>query len=427
MNKQNEVKLIPFAISGIETMHQGAVLANFNELWKRGYTGQDTVTAIIDTGVDYTHPDLVGQVLDGKSFVDGVEDYKDDNGHGTHVAGIFGARSDGVGVFGGAYSSKILAIKVLNKDGSGSMDSIIQGIDYAINWCGENGEKVNVINMSLGCSGYILDFHLAIKRAVDANILVVCAAGNSGDDNADTDEFSYPAKFDECVSVSSMSNAMQMSKFTNTGDYNDLICVGEAVYSTFLNHGYMNLSGTSMATPLASAMACCLYSKFKEEYKRNPSEAELYAQLMKATTDIGLPKKAQGNGMLDAKPIFNSNNKTIKLKINELTYYVNGVKQTMDVTPFLDDKNRTQVPIRFVAEALGYEVEWESKTKTVVINNIIKLTIGDSFYMIGDTYYTMDTAPVLQDNRTFVPIRFVAEALGCYVSWDNPEVTIIEV
>lgn len=130
--------------------------------------------AVLDSGVDYNHPDLQGRVIKGKDFINNDDDPMDDHGHGTHVAGIISAvANNGVGIAGIAPNSQILAVKVLGADGSGSTTAISNGILYAI----EQGAKVS--NLSLGASTGTSTMQAAVDRAVAAGIIVVSAAGNS--------------------------------------------------------------------------------------------------------------------------------------------------------------------------------------------------------------------------------------------------------
>jgi major intracellular serine protease len=249
--------------------------------------------------VDDGHPDLQGQVIDGFNCIAGDKNYKDDNGHGTHVAGTIAAKLNDAGVVGVAYDAKILAIKVLDAQGSGTYDDIVKGIQTAIDWAGPNGEKVNVISMSLGGPADIPALHAVVKRAVDSDILVVCAAGNDGDGKADTDEKSYPGDYPEVVQVGACDSLAYIASFSNSNDEVDLVAPGVGIQSTYLNNGYAKLSGTSMATPHASAATVLVALEWEAKYRRAITEAELYAQLVKKTELLpGQDPKEQGNGLI---------------------------------------------------------------------------------------------------------------------------------
>ncbi|HEX3011252.1 MAG TPA: S8 family serine peptidase, partial [Syntrophomonadaceae bacterium] len=124
----------------------GVSLIAARKIWP-STRGENTVAAVLDTGVDYRHPDLAANIIGGISLVPNEKDFMDEHGHGTHVAGTIAANKSLLGV---APKAKILAVKVLDKNGQGGYSSIARGIDWATNWRGPQGEKVNVINMSLG-------------------------------------------------------------------------------------------------------------------------------------------------------------------------------------------------------------------------------------------------------------------------------------
>ncbi|QYR21002.1 S8 family peptidase [Paenibacillus sp. sptzw28] len=219
--------------------------------------------------------------------------------HGTHAAGTIGAIANNAGVVGVAPEVKLLVIKVLEGSGSGSDQSIISAIRYAIQWRGTSGEKVRAISMSLGGPEDIPELHSAIKDAVANNILVICASGNEGDGNPDTIEKSYPGAYPEMVEVGAVDVNGSPASFTNTNSEVDLVGPGVNILSTYPNNRYATLSGTSMATPHISGGAAVLIHKLEREYGRELSEAEVYAQVVKHTRELGLDKRVEGNGMLD--------------------------------------------------------------------------------------------------------------------------------
>ncbi|MBM7645715.1 major intracellular serine protease [Scopulibacillus daqui] len=200
----NDVRLIPFEVKEVveqskEVIPQGVQLIEAPDVWKESEEGQGIVVAVIDTGCDINHPDLKGRVIDGKNFTadynSGETNYLDNNGHGTHVCGTIAANENNEGILGVAPKANLLVLKALSKDGSGQLEWIIDAIHYAVDWEGPNKEKVNVISMSLGGPQDVPELHQAVKRAVENNILVVCAAGNEGDGRDDTPELSYPGSY----------------------------------------------------------------------------------------------------------------------------------------------------------------------------------------------------------------------------------------
>ena len=237
--------------------------------------------AIIDTGINRTHPDL--NVVGGACFavtyffgipVSSCSSPEDDNGHGTHVAGIAAALDNDIGVVGVAPGANLYAVKVLDKNGSGAMSNVIKGID----WVTQNAPALNikVANMSLGGSGSDDGncgksnndpLHQAICNSVAKGITYVVAAGNSGVDAKNT----IPAAYAEVITVSALADTDGLwgglgpvsnygaddtfATFSNYGQGVDLIAPGVNILSTYLNGGYATLSGTSMATPHVAGAA----------------------------------------------------------------------------------------------------------------------------------------------------------------------------
>lgn len=210
--------------------------------------------AVIDTGIDRAHPDL--NVAGGRNFVGTKPDqWGDDNGHGTHVAGTIGALDNDIGVVGVAPGVSLYGVKVLNRNGSGWISDIIAGV----NWVTEN--NIAVANMSLGFYGYSEALHGAIQKSVAAGVVYVTSAGNSA---MDTGGFS-PASFPEVIAVSAMveTNGVAggsgsstsygaddtLATFSNYGAAVDLAAPGVNVRSTLPGGRYGLMSGTSMASP----------------------------------------------------------------------------------------------------------------------------------------------------------------------------------
>ncbi|MDX6407723.1 MAG: thermitase, partial [Gaiellaceae bacterium] len=215
--------------------------------------------AVVDTGVQATHPDLSGRVQTGlgadclislASCTAGSA--ADDNGHGTHVAGIVGAATNNaVGVAGVAYSSPIIPVKVLNSNGSGSYDAITNGIAWAV----LKGAKV--INMSLGGGGFSQTLCDAVTNAINKGVLVVAAAGNNGSSAA-----SYPAACPGTVGVAATDSNEGSPSWSNYGSPNVFVSApGASIYSTYFGSSYSTLSGTSMASPFVAGLAALLFGQ----------------------------------------------------------------------------------------------------------------------------------------------------------------------
>jgi len=241
------------------------------EAWSAGYTGSGITVAVVDTGVDYTHSDLDGNIWinsgeiagngiddDGNGYIDDVRGWNfdanshnvmDDNSHGTHVAGTIAGENNGVGITGVAYNARIMAVKVLSASGSGTLTAVANGIRYAA----DNGARV--INLSLGGGGSA-ELLAAVSYATSRGAVVVMAAGNEAATSP-----SFPAAYAQSygLAVGAIDSAGNLASFSNRAgstplDY--ITAAGVSVYSSVPGGGYASYSGTSMATPhIAGAMA----------------------------------------------------------------------------------------------------------------------------------------------------------------------------
>lgn len=215
----------------------------------------DVDVAVIDTGIDPSHPDL--NVVSGVNFAKG-KSWSDGNGHGTHVAGTIAAKNNGYGVVGVAPDARLHAVKVLDNRGSGFMSDVIAGV----NWVAINHEIIEVANMSLGGSTSIT-LNAAVQSAIDAGVVFVVAAGNNSGDACSKS----PASAPNAITVSALddrdgvSNNDPFAYFSNYGSCVDMIAPGVLILSTWKDGGYYTISGTSMASPhVAGAAALYLAS-----------------------------------------------------------------------------------------------------------------------------------------------------------------------
>ena len=275
--------------------------------------------AILDTGIDTDHPDLEANVYksedkpsngkddDKNGYVDDTYGYnaingkgsgQDDNGHGTHVSGIVGARgNNSTGDSGTCWSTKLVAVKFMNSKGKGSTSDAIDGIDYAV----KNGLKI--INCSFGSSSKSSALHDAVDYAQDKNVLLVVAAGNNGD-NIEKEPL-YPASYTDSniLAVAASTSTDTLASFSNYGSTSvDVAAPGDDIYSTYLGGGYKVLSGTSMAAPYVAGVAALL--------RKQESDAT-YGQLRKAIREKvdkppALKDKVVYNGRLNAQKALNA-------------------------------------------------------------------------------------------------------------------------
>lgn len=202
--------------------------------------GTDIKVAVVDTGIDTSHPDLKTNIAGCLNFISPTKTCEDDNGHGTHVAGTIAALDNNLGVVGVAPNAKIYALKVLNKNGSGYLSDIIESLDWSIN------NQMQVINMSLGSSSGSTLLSEAVVRVYNAGIIMVAAAGNSGPSN---NTVNYPAKYPQVIAVAGLDKNDSVPSWSSRGAEVFIAAPGKDIYSTYYMDTYKTLSGTSMATP----------------------------------------------------------------------------------------------------------------------------------------------------------------------------------
>jgi len=209
------------------------------------------IIAIVDSGVDLDHPDLLGKMTPGYDFVNDDNLADDDFGHGTHVAGIAAAKTNnGVGIAGVSWDSRIMPVKVLNSGGVGDTGDVAEGITYAA----DNGAKV--INLSLGGEGYDQAEKDAIDYAYDKGCVICAAMGNANSSNV-----MYPAGFDNVIAVGAIDITGSRAGFSNYGAHIDVVAPGQDIYSCYNNGDYGYQTGTSMATPFVAGLCALLLSR----------------------------------------------------------------------------------------------------------------------------------------------------------------------
>jgi subtilisin family serine protease len=254
-----------------------------------GKNGEGIKIAIIDTGIDRDHPDLDDNIMGGVNFVS-IPSWKtpdpnkwdDDNGHGTHVAGIIAAEDNNTGVVGVAPGANLYALKVLDRTGSGYVSDVVM----AIQWATEN--DIQVINMSLGGAYDIfLDAACLLAYYFD-RLILVAAAGNGG-------SVIYPAAYDSVIAVSATDSDDNLASFSSTGNEVELAAPGVYIYSTYKGGGYATISGTSMASPHVAGTAALVWAD-----NTGWENDDVRIRLQNTAEDIGLLSTEQGYGLVDA-------------------------------------------------------------------------------------------------------------------------------
>jgi major intracellular serine protease len=314
MFENKMMKLLPFEVQGLQStsfeIPYGVNQLQAPEIWAQGEKGSGIVVAVLDTGIDMLHPDLKPNIIDGRNFTnEGSKDnYQDLNGHGTHVAGTIAGVENDKGIVGVAPEAKLLIGKVLDRNGSGSYKSIIDGIKWATKWKGKNGEKTRIISMSLGGSFDDRDLEEAILEACAKGIVVVVASGNEGNNDEiggqESFEYGYPALYNECITVGAIDENRKIAYFSNTHKQVDVVAGGVDVLSTYPTNQYARLSGTSMATPHIAGVIALLIKLGEKKFKRELEEAEIYGMLTKVCCSLGYEASTEGNGLPELTRFF---------------------------------------------------------------------------------------------------------------------------
>jgi subtilisin len=256
-----------------------------------GNRGDGVRVAIVDSGIDCTHPDLGANCAGGIDLVNDDNDPMDDNGHGTHVAGTVAAQDDESGVVGVAPRALLYGIKVLGANGNGSWSDIVAGIE----WAADHG--IQVTNNSYGSNG---DPGTIVRAAFDnsyaAGMVHVASAGNSGNCPGSKDSVGYPARYDSVIAVAAVDANDARPCFSSAGLKVELAAPGVGIYSTQRGGGYTTMSGTSMASPHAAGVAALVLAAGAS----SPQEVRL--RLVTTADDLGASgrDKLYGFGLVDA-------------------------------------------------------------------------------------------------------------------------------
>ena len=285
---------------------QWALTALKAETVHQSTKGSGVTVAVLDTGVKSSHSDLSGKVLSGTDYVSPGTSANDENGHGTHVAGIIAAtHNNSRGIAGMAPSAKILPVRVLDRNGSGTSANVAKGILYAAS----HGAKV--INMSFGSTQQSTAMKTAVAEAIKKNVLVVAAAGNGGCGllGAATE---YPAAYPGVVGVGAVTQSIRRASFSSCGSWVDVVAPGDRIISTMIRSSvglgcsssadYCTLSGTSFSSPYVAATGALAISR------RGWSQSKVASRLQSTSTDLGPAGKDKqyGAGFINPLKLINS-------------------------------------------------------------------------------------------------------------------------
>ncbi|NBC03509.1 MAG: S8 family serine peptidase [Bacteroidetes bacterium] len=275
-------------------------MINAPAAWNRGYKGNGVKVAVLDTGIA-NHNDL--SISGGVSFVNGVSSYDDGHSHGTHCAGVIGARNNFIGVVGVAPLCDLYAVKVLSDSGSGYSSWVIAGMD----WCIQN--DINVASMSLGSkSSPSVAYANAVRRCQEAGVTVVTSAGNSGNDpnfpwvGSPGNAYQLSNSKASPIAVGAVNQSSTIAGFSSRDGNHDewnrvtVVAPGVDVNSTVLNNGYDEKTGTSMACPHVAGLAALLYEKFP-----GISPINVERRITATSTDLGGPgfDEPHGYGLIN--------------------------------------------------------------------------------------------------------------------------------
>lgn len=307
--KNKKCSLFPYVREDVLSLQDAMQKAGWNitafdlpSAWSKS-RGEGVRVAVLDTGCDLDHPDLAPNLIGGVNFVNPGRDPSDDNGHGTHVAGIIAAENNQIGMVGVAPQSKVMPVKVLDRNGNGNLVDVAKGI----RWAADNG--ADLICMSLGSPNPVQEVRKAIQYAQARGVVCFVAAGNSGV----TKRVFYPADYPETIAIGSIDENMNRSSFSNTGQNLDFMAPGGKIFSTVPDDWYAVLSGTSMAAPFATGVGALLlsYARTKGLQERFKNARDYVEEFRKHTIPVGdmnLKDRSfyEGFGIIDPKRLLES-------------------------------------------------------------------------------------------------------------------------
>lgn len=375
-----------------------------------GNTGAGVNVAIVDTGIDCTHPDLDGNCVGGFDFVNNDNDPSDDHGHGTHVAGTVAAEDNGAGVVGVAPNVSLYGLKVLNAYGGGYWSDIVA----AIEWAADNG--IQVTNNSYGSSyhpGSIVE--AAFANAAARGVLHIAAAGNSGSCAGTENTVGYPARFASVVAVAATNALDERACFSSTGPAVEIAAPGVSINSTRVGGGYMRLSGTSMASPHVTGVAALVIGSGVT------SRDEVRARLTETAGDLGPAGRDAhfGFGLVDAD--------------DAITALVSNAAPVVTITgPSSGVRFDTDETIAFTGTAvdaedgdLGSDLEWTSDLDGPLgTGGSLSITLSEGVHTIqssasdtagesgSDSILVTVTSPALPDDVRVASVTYSTRDLG---------------
>jgi len=342
--------------------------------WNATLGNSSILVAVVDSGIDYTHPDLAANYVGlGYDWAYNDSDPMDDNNHGTRVAGIIAAEiNNGIGIAGLA-QVKVMAEKIWDKEGISYLDWLANGIKHATN------QGAQIISMSWSVEYNYSLLYDAVKYAYEKNVLLVAAAGNEENDTK-----RYPAAYDEVIAVTATDRDDNPAWFSNFGDWVELAAPGVDIYSTIRGPSYDYWSGTSFACPHVSGLAALVWSEFP-----NATRDWIRTRLRETADDLGNPgfDIYYGYGRINARKAINGTSPAINYTLT-ITTTVGGTTNPLPGNyTYTEGQNVTVEAIPDIGYRLDY---WE----------LDEVTVGSAnpYSVLMDKNHTLQTV--------FAPINY---------------------
>jgi subtilisin len=253
------------------------------QVWNRT-TGYRVKVGVIDTGVDFVHPDLRHSLARGINLIQRMALPQDDNGHGTHIAGTIAAANELQGMIGVAPRATVYPIKAFDHNGTAFVSDIILGIE----WCIRN--QMDVVNMSFGMKTRSKSLLNAVNYAYRAGVLIVASSGNDGR----TSTIDFPARYSQTIAVGATNQQRRIASFTNRSSLVDIYAPGEHIVSAWLSGKYREMSGTSMATSHVTGAIALLMA-----LKPGLTPAQIKAVIKHSTKPLKMSKALRTAGELN--------------------------------------------------------------------------------------------------------------------------------
>ncbi len=366
--------------------------------------GSGVNISIIDTGIDYRHPDLAPNYRGGYDFVNDDDDPLDDNGHGTHCAGIIAAADNDNGIVGVAPGANLYAIKAMDSEGRGYVSDVIAGIEWSVK------HKMDIISMSIGSTVDSRALREACDRAYKAGVLLVASSGNRG-----TGTVTYPGRYDSVIAVAAVDRTDKRASFSGTGPEVELAAPGVKIYSTYIGNKYAVMSGTSMACPHVTGTAALIMHAYPDYTN------EQVRELLHATAeDLGPEGKDDkfGYGMVNAKEAayVNTNDTTPPASVSNLEASATGdtyIKWEWSNPPD-NDFSHTMIFLNgtwvgnttecyYYAQGLTPDTNYTLGTHTVDINGNVNTTWVNSTAKTMREIKVTTAVPSTAPSRAIIP------------------------